>query len=43
MSIKQILDTESMIIDSQSFLLKNYNEPLDNSWILLRLQLFVRQ
>ncbi|CAF3704281.1 unnamed protein product [Rotaria sp. Silwood1] len=37
--IKQIYDTDTMIIDSQAFPLKGVSEPLDNVSIILRLTL----
>ena len=39
--IKQIYDTDSMIIDTQAFSLKSLNEPLDGASIVLRLSLSV--
>jgi len=39
--IKQIFDTNSMIIDTQSFSLKSSTEPLDKVSIVLRLSLHV--
>jgi hypothetical protein len=41
--IKQIYDTNTMTIDTQSFPLKSLTEPLDNAAIILRLSLFVRE
>ncbi len=40
--IKQIYNTETMTIDTQSFPLKSLSEPLDNATIILRLSLFVK-
>ncbi len=40
--IKQIFNTETMTIDTQSFPLKSLSEPLDNATIILRLSLFVK-
>jgi hypothetical protein len=39
--IKQIFDTDSMIIDTQAFSLKSFTEPLDKASIVLRLSLNV--
>lgn len=39
--IKQIYDTDTMTIETQSFSLKSLSEPLDNATIILRLSLFV--
>ncbi|UJR26520.1 hypothetical protein I4U23_007843 [Adineta vaga] len=39
--IKQIYDTNSMTIDTQSFALKSSSEPLDKAQILLHLSLFI--
>ena len=40
--IKQIYDTESMTIETQSFPLKSFTEPLDNTTIVLHVSLNVR-
>ena len=41
--IKQVYDTDTMTIDTQSFPLKSLSEPIDNAAIILRLSLFVKE
>ena len=41
--IKQIFDTELMTMETQSFPLKSYTEPLDRASIVLRLSLNVKE
>ncbi|CAF4212678.1 unnamed protein product [Rotaria sp. Silwood2] len=40
-SIKQIYDTDTMTIDTQSYPLRSLSEPLDKAEIILRLSLFI--
>ncbi len=41
--IKQVYNTDTMTIDTQSFPLKSLTEPIDNAAIILRLSLFVKE
>ncbi|CAF3620644.1 unnamed protein product [Rotaria sordida] len=41
MPIKQIFDTDTMTIDTQSYPLRSLSEPLDRATIILRLSLFI--